>query len=172
MLKTLKTTVVSLTITTLVLFSSSVVAGKFDDVTLRVATWGGLWKGNIEENIVPKFEAEGGKVEFITGSPAANFAKIIAARGEAPFDVVEILAAQVKDYHELDVLHELDLQLIPNTKFLASNRIQRVGGRFVGDSGSHLLPQRQICRRRNSCTYYLSRPGTSQNFQQTSFSRH
>ena len=122
MLKTLKTTVVSLTISTLVLFSSSALAGKFDDVTLRVATWGGLWKGNIEENIVPKFEAEGGKVEFITGSPAANFAKIIAARGEAPFDVVEILAAQVKDYHELDVLHELDLQLIPNTEFLASNR--------------------------------------------------
>ena len=122
MLNTFKTIVIGLTITIFITFSSSVLAGKFDGVTLRVGTWGGLWKENQEVNIASKFEAEGGKVEYVTGSPAANFAKIIAARGEAPFDVVEILAAQVKDYHELEVLHELDLQLIPNTEFLAPNR--------------------------------------------------
>lgn len=115
-------TVVGLTIATALCVSSSAFAGKFDGVTLLVGTWGGLWKENQVENIVSKFEAEGGKVEFVTGSPAANFAKIVAARGEAPFDVVEILAAQVKDYHELDILHPLDLQMIPNTEFLAENR--------------------------------------------------
>ncbi len=102
--------------------SSSALAGQFDGVTLLVGTWGGLWKDNQVENIVSKFEAEGGKVEFVTGSPAANFAKIVAARGQAPFDVVEILAAQVKDYHELDVLQPLDLSLIPNTEFLSESR--------------------------------------------------
>ena len=107
---------------TLFLSSSALAAGQFDGVTLLVGTWGGLWKDNQVENIVSKFEAEGGKVEFVTGSPAANFAKIVAARGQAPFDVVEILAAQVKDYHELDVLHPLDLSLIPNTEFLSESR--------------------------------------------------
>ena len=105
-----------------IFFATSAFAGQFDGVTLLVGTWGGLWKENQVENIVSKFEAEGGKVEFVTGSPAANFAKIVAARGEAPFDVVEILAAQVKDYHELDVLHPLDLSLMPNTEFLAESR--------------------------------------------------
>ena len=122
MLNNFKTVVIGLTITVFITFSSSVLAGNFDGVTLRVATWGGLWKDNQAENIASKFEAEGGKVEYVTGSPAANFAKLIAARGKAPFDVVEILAAQVKDYHELEVLHELDLQLIPNTEFLAPSR--------------------------------------------------
>jgi hypothetical protein len=50
-----------------------------------------LWKDNQAENIASKFEAEGGKVEYVTGSPAANFAKLIAARGKAPFDVVKFL---------------------------------------------------------------------------------
>ncbi len=120
MLKTVRNTLAGLS--AVILISSSAVAGQFDGVTLLVGTWGGLWKENQVENIVSKFEAEGGKVEFVTGSPAANFAKIVAARGEAPFDVVEILAAQVKDYHELDVLQPLDLSLIPNTQFLAENR--------------------------------------------------
>lgn len=94
-------------------------AGMFDGVTLRVGTWGGSWKANMEEVIVPKFEAEGGRIEFVTGSPAANFAKIIAARGRAPFDVMEILDAQVGDFHELAYLQRLDLDRIPNRDRIA-----------------------------------------------------
>ena len=120
MIKTVRNTLAGLMLAMLI--SPSAFAGQFDGVTLKVGTWGGLWKENQVENIVSKFEAEGGKVEFVTGSPAANFAKIVAARGQAPFDVVEILAAQVKDYHELEVLHPLDLSLIPNVQYLADSR--------------------------------------------------
>ncbi|MDB2324602.1 extracellular solute-binding protein [Alphaproteobacteria bacterium] len=89
-------------------------AGEFDGVTLKVATWGGSWKANIEKIIVPKFEALGGKIEFVTGSPAANFAKLVAGRGRAPFDVMEILDAQVGDFAQVDYLQSIDLDLIPN----------------------------------------------------------
>ena len=66
-----------------ILTASSGVAGQFDGVTLRVATWGGSWKENMVQAIVPKFEALGGKIEFVTGSRQANLAKLIAARGKA-----------------------------------------------------------------------------------------
>ncbi len=89
-------------------------AGEFDNVTLKVATWGGSWKANIEKVIVPKFEALGGKIEFVTGSPAANFAKLVAGRGRAPFDVMEVLDAQVGDFAQVDYLQPINLDLVPN----------------------------------------------------------
>ncbi|MBI1386577.1 MAG: extracellular solute-binding protein [Rhizobiales bacterium] len=93
-------------------------AGKFDGVTLRIGTWGGSWKANMEERIVPRFEAEGGKIEFVTGSPQANFAKVVAARGQAPFDIMEILDAQVSDILEAGFLQKLNLELIPNKQHM------------------------------------------------------
>ena len=95
-------------------------AGEFDGVTLRVGTWGGSWKANIEEKIVPKFEALGGKIEFVAGSPQANLAKVITGRGRAPFDLMEILDAQVADILEADYLHSLDLDRIPNKQHVES----------------------------------------------------
>ena len=89
-------------------------AGEFDGVTLRVGTWGGSWKANMEELIVPKFEAMGGKIEFVTGSPQANLAKVITGRGKAPFDLMEILDAQVGDVMESGYLQKVDLDKIPN----------------------------------------------------------
>ena len=71
---------------------------RFDGVTLRVGTWGGSWKETMVNVIVPQFEALGGKIEFVTGSPQANLAKLIAGRGRAPFDVMETLDAQEKDF--------------------------------------------------------------------------
>ena len=94
--------------------SSVAAAGQFDGVTLKVATWGGSWKANMEKIIVPKFEALGGKIEFVTGSPAANFAKLVAGRGRAPFDVMEVLDAQVGDFAQVDYLQPINLDLIPN----------------------------------------------------------
>lgn len=94
-------------------------AGDFDGVTLRVATWGGSWKKNFEDKVVPKFEEMGGTIEFVTGSPQANLAKLIAARGRAPFDVMEILDAQEDDFKEGEFLQKLDLSKIPNTADLA-----------------------------------------------------
>jgi putative spermidine/putrescine transport system substrate-binding protein len=90
-------------------------AGEFDGVTLRIATFGGSWKQNIEEVIGPKFEALGGKLEFVTGSPQANLAKLIAGRGKAPFDVMEVLDAQEKDFFETnEFIQKVDLSMITN----------------------------------------------------------
>jgi len=93
--------------------------GKFDGVTLRVATFGGSWKESLDATITPKFEALGGKIEYVTGSPQANLAKLIAGRGRAPFDVMEILDAQVPDFAATDFLAPIDLAKVPNTKYLA-----------------------------------------------------
>jgi len=69
--------------------------------------------------IVPQFEAMGGNIEFVTGSPQSNLAKLIAARGRAPFDVMEVLDAQEKDFFEtMDFIQPIDPSNIPNTQFL------------------------------------------------------
>ena len=90
-------------------------AKPFDGVTLRVATFGGPWRDDLAKNLAPKIEALGGKVEFIIGSPQDNLAKLIAARGrEPPFDVVEILDAQVDQVIEGGLIVPLDYAAIPN----------------------------------------------------------
>ena len=102
-----------------ILTASSGVAGQFDGVTLRVATWGGSWKENMVQAIVPKFEALGGKIEFVTGSPQANLAKLIAARGKAPFDVMETLDAQEKEFFGTnELIQKIDLSQLTNKEYL------------------------------------------------------
>ena len=101
------------------LTSSMGFAGQFDGVTLRVATWGGSWKENMVQAIVPKFEALGGKIEFVTGSPQANLAKLIAARGKAPFDVMETLDAQEKEFFATnELIQKIDLSQLTNKEYL------------------------------------------------------
>ena len=91
----------------------------FEGVTLRVATWGGSWKENMITEIGPKFKSLGGELEFVTGSPQANLAKLIAARGKAPFDVMEVLDAQERDFFvDPEFLQKLDLDKIPNKMYL------------------------------------------------------
>ena len=90
-------------------------AKPFEGVTLRVATFGGPWRDDLAKNLSPKIEALGGKVEFVIGSPQDNLAKLIAARGrEAPFDVIEILDAQVDQVIEGGLLIPIDYSAIPN----------------------------------------------------------
>jgi putative spermidine/putrescine transport system substrate-binding protein len=90
-------------------------AAEFDGVTLRIATFGGSWKQNIEDVIGPKFAALGGKLEFVTGSPQSNLAKLIAGRGTAPFDVMEVLDAQEKDFFETnEFIQKVDLSMVTN----------------------------------------------------------
>ncbi|MDF1720573.1 MAG: extracellular solute-binding protein [Minwuia sp.] len=107
---------VTMVAASMALVAPAMADGKFDGVTLRIATWGGSNKAAIESTLVPKFEALGGEIEFVTGSPQANFAKLIAARGRAPFDVMEILDAQLPDFAKTDYLAKIDLSKVPNTK--------------------------------------------------------
>lgn len=93
---------------------------RFDGVTLRIGTWGGAWRDSQANIIAKKFEELGGSIEYVTGSPPANIAKLIAARGtEPPIDMVEILDAVLPVAMEADLLMEIDLSKVPNTKYLA-----------------------------------------------------
>lgn len=68
---------------------------RFDGVTLRVGTYGGLWRDTLHETVGKKFEALGAKVEYVIGSPTENFSKIVSARGRAvPIDMIEIGPAE------------------------------------------------------------------------------
>lgn len=93
---------------------------RFDGVTLRIATFGGPWRDIMDKVLSPRFAALGGKLEFVTGSPQANFAKLVAGHGRAPFDVVELIDAQVPDYQQGKYLATLDLSKIPNKQYLDS----------------------------------------------------
>ena len=86
----------------------------FAGVTLTVATFGGAWKDTIDNVIGAKFRDLGGTMEYVTGSPQASLAKVIAARGKAPFDVMEILDAQEFDILSSDLLQPIDMDAITN----------------------------------------------------------
>jgi putative spermidine/putrescine transport system substrate-binding protein len=95
---------------------------RFDGVTIRIATYGGPWREIMDQTLSPKFAALGGKIEFVTGSPQVNFAKLIAARGQTPFDVFEVLDAQVPDFEQGDYLLPIDYAKLPNTQDLAESQ--------------------------------------------------
>jgi putative spermidine/putrescine transport system substrate-binding protein len=95
---------------------------KFEGVELKVGTWGGKWKQAQVDIIAAKFEAMGGTITYVTGSPQSNLAKLIASRGTPPFDMMEILDAQVKDFREGELLQPIDLDKIPNKQFVEPNQ--------------------------------------------------
>ena len=98
-------------------------AGMFDGQTLTVGTYGGSWKDRICEYICPKIEAEGGKVEFVTGNPRNLLSKLVAARGqdEPPFDVVEITDATWPVVLAADFVEKMDPANVPNIADLDPN---------------------------------------------------
>ena len=98
-------------------------AGMFEGQTLTVGTYGGSWKDRICEYICPKIEAEGGKVEFVTGNPRNLLSKLVAARGqdEPPFDVVEITDATWPVVLAADFVEKMDPANVPNVADLDPN---------------------------------------------------
>ena len=101
---------------------SAPAAGKFEGVTLTVGTFGGSWKDRLCSVFCPKFEAEGGKVEWVSGNPRVLLSKLVAARGQdAPFDVVEIVDSTWPETLKAGFVQKYDPANIPNTKGLNSN---------------------------------------------------
>ena len=98
-------------------------AGMFEGQTLTVGTYGGSWKDRICEYICPKIEAEGGKVEFVTGNPRNLLSKLVAARGqdEPPFDVVEITDATWPVVLAAGFVEKMDPANVPNVADLDPN---------------------------------------------------
>ena len=121
------------------LAGGSVAAGSLDGANLRIGTWGGPWQKTQKELLVPKMEAMGAKVTFVSGSPPANMAKLIAARGgKAPMDLMEILDAIVPSMRDGGFLQPIDISQIPNVKYLAK-------GKFDDLMVSHWTTQEGIC---------------------------
>ena len=110
--------------TGLVIASTGLAAqGKFEGQTLTVGTYGGSWKDRICEYICPKIEAEGGKVEFVTGNPRNLLAKLVAARGqdEPPLDVVEISDSTWPETLAAGFVEMMDPANVPNIADLDAN---------------------------------------------------
>lgn len=91
---------------------------RFKGVTLRVATWGGATRDGLRDYVASELERRGAKVEFVVGSPQDNFAKLIAAHGSVPFDVVEFIGTMRPEVEGRDVLAKLDMAHIPNARGL------------------------------------------------------
>lgn len=90
--------------------------GEHAGQTLRVATWGGDWRDKRQELIGQKVEEmTGAKVEYVLGNPRDNFAKLIAgaARGEVPFDVIEMEDSLPPEINEAGFLMPLSEEDIP-----------------------------------------------------------
>ena len=96
--------------------SGASAAGRFEGQTLTVGTFGGSWRDRVCEVICPKIEAEGGRVEFVTGNPRNLLARLVAARGqdEPPFDVVEISDATLPLVLAAGFVEKMDLANVPN----------------------------------------------------------
>src|SRR5260221_8440720 len=100
--------------------------GQFAGETLRVGTFGGTWADAIREAVGPQFEKVGAKLEFVTGNPQDNLAKVIAAkrRGEPPMDTFEILGGTVPQIMALDLLQHIDYGTVSNAKVLPPDQRQ------------------------------------------------
>jgi putative spermidine/putrescine transport system substrate-binding protein len=91
---------------------------RFAGVTLRVATWGGATRDALRDHVAVEIEKRGGKVEFVIGSPQDNLAKLIAARGQAPFDVYEFLGTMRPEIEARGLLAKLNMANIPTARGL------------------------------------------------------
>jgi putative spermidine/putrescine transport system substrate-binding protein len=101
------------------LVPGAAIAGKFDGITVRVATFGGKWRDVVDKHVAKAFEAEGGKIEYVLGQPAQNMAKLVASRGQAaPFDLMETMDNFLPGLIEGGWLAPLDLKSIPNAREL------------------------------------------------------
>jgi putative spermidine/putrescine transport system substrate-binding protein len=100
--------------------------GRFAGETLRIGTFGGTNADAIRSAVGDAFAAAGAKLEFVTGSPQDNMAKVLAARGhgEPPMDAFEILGAMAPQVLALNLLEDLDYGLLPNAKALEAGQRQ------------------------------------------------
>ncbi len=101
-------------------------SSEFKGATLRVATWGGATRDGLRDYVASELEKRGAKVEFVIGSPQDNFAKLITAHGQVPFDVIEFLGTMRPEVEGRQVLAKLNLANIPNAKGLPGTTDQMV----------------------------------------------
>jgi spermidine/putrescine-binding protein len=102
---------------------------RFDGQTLRVATFGAIWKDTVDELVASKIRELGAKVEFVAGEPKDSLSKLILSRGRAPdFDLVEVDTGTFNPIVEGGFLEEFDTSAVPNVSELT---VPVVTGRLV-----------------------------------------
>ena len=92
----------------------------FGGIELTIATFPSTWEIRFREEIGPAMEKMGVKLKFIGGRSEEFLAKMIAAKGTPSFDVVEITDHVFPDMRKGDFLAKMNLNNIPNKKFLNS----------------------------------------------------
>jgi len=93
---------------------------RFKGVTLKIGTWGSATRDSLRDFVAAEIVKRGGTVEFVIGSPQDNLAKLIAARGQVPFDLYEFLGTMRPEIEGRGLLAPLDMKNIPNARAVAS----------------------------------------------------
>lgn len=109
-------------------------ARPFGGRTLRVATWGGDWANGVKTSVGKLFEEQtGAQVEYVLGNPADNLTKLLAARGEPPFDVMQMDNLTEETMIQRGLLEPLDHSKLPvNELFPEAARVtEKYGPAFT-----------------------------------------
>jgi spermidine/putrescine-binding protein len=116
---------------------------RFDGVTLRLATFGGGWDKAVQDLIGQEFEKRGGKMQYVLSPPRESLAKLIAARGNIPFDVLEMDDKTYVDAMTGQYLQKINLNRVPNRKELDPDAYDdyKVGA-WVVQEGILFLPDK------------------------------
>lgn len=98
----------------------------FEGITLRFGTYGGYWQQQLHELVGTQLEKMGAKMEYVTGTPRDNLAKLIASRGqEPPIDLMELTDSIRTDLQKSGFLVPLNYDNIPNAKPLIANQREK-----------------------------------------------
>jgi len=94
-------------------------SNRFDGVTLNVNSYGGDYDRIMAETIAkPLAERTGIKVVYTPGSSTAAVAKILAAPGAAPFDIVLCDSPNMPDLIKAQVIDPVSVDAVPSAKKL------------------------------------------------------
>lgn len=93
-------------------------AASSEGSALRIATYGGNWRDNVEKYICAELIKAGTKLEFVVGNPNANLAKLIAAHRQktTPFDAMDGSPLFYPQLAKANMLEKLDYSLLPSAK--------------------------------------------------------
>lgn len=92
-------------------FAASSISGS----TLKVGTYGGSWRDNLDKYVGKSLDAQGASVSYIIDSPTGNLAKLVAARGRSkPFDAMEGAPELVGEMVSAGLLEKINAANVPN----------------------------------------------------------
>lgn len=90
---------------------------KFAGITLRVNGFGGAWDEALSKNVAAPLEEKYGlKVQFIAGTEAADFVKLVANKENPPFEMFEADSAYMVELLKAGLSEEIKASDVPNVK--------------------------------------------------------